>query len=949
MSATFAASAIQLAPQQAGAQQLVANGTTQTTVGNYASAAPGSGLTGSALLAINNGAINSATPLTLSSSGTPSPFRLGPFAAYAANGGQITIAGGSTVTAINTSGLVADGIGASITATNIALTASSTALGVSAGALADNGATIRLDGGSVRYIGPVWDAIRVDNNGRLVTSNTLVAAEGAGAVGINVRAAGGPANVEAVLTNTTISQSGNFGTGILSASGGTVVMDGGSVSTSGDGSRGIYAALPDLRSGMLAPNFTATNVRIETFGNDRANGISSEAGAQVLVNGGSVTTHGVDSHGLFLAYSDNSTGTAIPAAITLNGTSVVTHGASAHGAFLLPGTQLIANNSTIAAHGVGAAGLAAQFNDAPAIARLTNTAVTSDQGPGIVSTGAALDVTADRSSISGKAALFDVGGSGSTLNLLANASTLTGAGLTNAAGISNVALNGASTWNVTGDSVVTKLSNNDSLVAFAAPAGDPSQPASYKTLTTQNYSGANGRIGLNAFLGADGSPSDRLVINGGTASGATSLLVTPSGGAGALTVGDGVLVVNAINGATTAPTAFSLGNRVAAGAYEYQLFHGGRPDTGGNPDDQNWYLRSTVDPTPEPPVNPPTPGEPDNEVPNYRREVPVDMAVPALASRLGLAMLGTYHDRAGEDYLLSGSSAHERPAAWGRVFGEDGSVSYGGRNAFARVGNFERHGPSYSYDLGGLQLGVDLYRKLNDDGSRNTAGVFLGAGRIEADVDAALGGKAGTTRMSGYSVGAYGTRKGSSGWYLDAVAQGTRYDDIQARARYGETLKTDGYGFAASLEGGYPIALSGGWAIEPQAQLVYQHLSFGKRERDSYGLIGFDDSNSLYGRLGGRISKNWDTESGRPTTIWARANVWDSFGARSKTTFAALDGANPVSLSTDLGGSWAQVGVGVSGQIAKNLTAFASGDYNFAIDQGRGTSVSGRVGIRMTW
>ncbi|MBB5501525.1 autotransporter outer membrane beta-barrel domain-containing protein [Paraburkholderia sp. MM5384-R2] len=50
---------------------------------------------------------------------------------------------------------------------------------------------------------------------------------------------------------------------------------------------------------------------------------------------------------------------------------------------------------------------------------------------------------------------------------------------------------------------------------------------SIKTLTTASYTGVNGTISLNTFLGADGSPSDRLIINGGTASGDTLLRTSP--------------------------------------------------------------------------------------------------------------------------------------------------------------------------------------------------------------------------------------------------------------------------------------------------------------------------------------------------------------------------------------------------------------------------------------
>jgi autotransporter family porin len=111
-----------------------------------------------------------------------------------------------------------------------------------------------------------------------------------------------------------------------------------------------------------------------------------------------------------------------------------------------------------------------------------------------------------------------------------------------------------------------------------------------------NYAGAGGRLLVQTVLGGDGSPSDRLAISGtgATGSGSTAINVTNLGGPGALTVADGILVVDAINGGTTAADAFSLGNIVAAGPFEYLLFRGGvTPGT-----ENDWFLRNAVSPPP---------------------------------------------------------------------------------------------------------------------------------------------------------------------------------------------------------------------------------------------------------------------------------------------------------------------------------------------------------------
>ena len=123
-------------------------------------------------------------------------------------------------------------------------------------------------------------------------------------------------------------------------------------------------------------------------------------------------------------------------------------------------------------------------------------------------------------------------------------------------------------------------------------------------LTTTSYTGTGGTIAMNTFLGGDNSPSDRLVINGGTASGTSGLRITNAGGSGDLTLGNGIPVVVATNGGTTASGAFGLSGPVVAGPYEYFLFRGGV--TPGNEND--WFLRNVAGPiAPEPP-GPTTPG-----------------------------------------------------------------------------------------------------------------------------------------------------------------------------------------------------------------------------------------------------------------------------------------------------------------------------------------------------
>ncbi|PXV56935.1 outer membrane autotransporter barrel domain-containing protein [Dyella jiangningensis] len=468
---------------------------------------------------------------------------------------------------------------------------------------------------------------------------------------------------------------------------------------------------------------------------------------------------------------------------------------------------------------------------------------------------------------------------------------------------------------------------------------------------------------LNTGLTQD---SDRLLLSRSTTSGTGTIIVHRVGGTGGITVGDGIQLVATINGATTQPDSFVLGQRVAAGPFEYQLYRGG--SLNGN----DWFLRNSYTPPPAPPippappVPPPPPGPPvppdppppptppapsPAPLPDIRPEVPTDMVVPVLANQLGLEMLGTYHDRQGEDYANLGPSDNTgyRPSSgWGRMFGGSQHVGYGGGDAYDRYHRFTSYGPAYSDDTYGFQTGVDLYRA--DEGDlRTQSGVYVGAARANADVKQIYSGEqAGTVSMDGYAFGGYWTRKASSGWYVDAVLQAMRYDRIRARSFYGLELDTTGWGFIGSLEGGRAFALNEHWSLEPQGQLIYQRVSLDD-VADAYARVTYNGSNALYGRLGLRLLRQWNMGNTYPITAWMRVNAWDAMGPSPKTTFIAPDGLGAYPFSTSLGGRWAQAQLGVAGQISTAISLFASVDYNHVIGVGNGHGIGGRVGVRASW
>ena len=214
-----------------------------------------------------------------------------------------------------------------------------------------------------------------------------------------------------------------------------------------------------------------------------------------------------------------------------------------------------------------------------------------------------------------------------TVNVRAGITTLTGAnsydGATNVhagtlrAGAPNtfspnspVTVAGSGTLDLNGfDQTLAGLTN-----AGVVNMGTGTAPGT--VLTTTRYTGRGGTIAMNTFLGGDNSPSDRLIINGGTARGTSGLRITNTGGSGDLTLGNGIPVVVATSGGTTAPGAFGLSGPVVAGPYEYFLFRGGV--TSGNEND--WFLRNVAGPIPP---EPPGPTRPDPIPPGPTPPTPV--------------------------------------------------------------------------------------------------------------------------------------------------------------------------------------------------------------------------------------------------------------------------------------------------------------------------------------
>jgi autotransporter family porin len=458
---------------------------------------------------------------------------------------------------------------------------------------------------------------------------------------------------------------------------------------------------------------------------------------------------------------------------------------------------------------------------------------------------------------------------------------------------------------------------------------------------------SGGRLLLDTVLnqGGPASSSDVLVVDGTAVGpgGATQMLVRNFGGAGAITVNNGILVVQSVDPTRSVGGVFALGAPAVAGPFEYLLFHGG---VGADAADGNWYLRSTINcgtpGAPMPPCPPtPVPGpNPGPVIPDFRPETSLYAAIPSMALVYGRNLLDTLHERVGEEEDQRGAAPN--PNGWARLIGMHGHREGDLLGIFGS-------GPTYNYDFGGLQAGRDLYRRDNADGSRDHAGVYFAIGDALGKVTHILTGLTGDSDFTGYSFAGYWTHFGAPGWYLDGILQGTLYD-INSNAHRGlQPLQTLGKGFAGSLEAGYPFRFYNGFFIEPQVQAIGQHIDI-DTTRDAGGPIKFDDVNSLLTRIGARFGYTWTLGGGaapRTVTAWIRPNIWHEFLGNPLTEFGSATGFIP--FRADQRGTWGELNAGISGQLNPSTTLYANAAYQERFDNTKTFAYTGKIGARVSW
>jgi outer membrane autotransporter protein len=312
--------------------------------------------------------------------------------------------------------------------------------------------------------------------------------------------------------------------------------------------------------------------------------------------------------------------------------------------------------------------------------------------------------------------------------------------------------------------------------------------------------------------------------------------------------------------------------------------------------------------------------------------VALDSEILAVAQQIGLAQLGTFHDRQGDQILVTG--ADWVPAGWARVIGLYTNQAQSGAADSSFHGN-----------IAGAQAGHDIYAQENDGGQRDHLGVLIGYTHADGHVDGSVGGfldtRAGNLSINANSAGVYWTHIGSAGGYTDTVIMANWFnattDSIQ-------NLHNDTHGksFTVSLEGGKPFQLGDQLKLEPQAQMIWQRIS-ADAFQDPVSSVAFTSSNAFTGRLGLRLEGDF-LHNGQVWQPFLNANIWRNFSGTYNTIFAGTDAIPTYRASTAF-----ELSGGVAAQVTKAVSLFSGVSYVTNLDGVHRRTVQGNFGVRIVW
>jgi len=513
--------------------------------------------------------------------------------------------------------------------------------------------------------------------------------------------------------------------------------------------------------------------------------------------------------------------------------------------------------------------------------------------------------------LSGTKGTFDVVAKEGTGISLTNHSVLTGT-----VDPTDLSVDSSSVWNITGDSLLNAF-RNDGVVTFVPPA--PGTPFAPHTLTVSSLSGQGGTINLNTRLEGSEAPTDRLVIDGGAATGHTRLVVHNEGGLGAATTGNGIQLVSAVNGGTTADDAFDMPDKLAAGSWRYSLWR--------NPADAGWYLTSGAV------------GKAGNE---WVRSGHPDYS-DAAWSFAGLTTQAMSYER----LIANIGDSRTEEGMWSRV---EGGRLHQGQDVGSTPSGDAAGETNYSV----IQVGGDI-GSVETPTSRWRVGLYGATAQTRGHSGRDNGEQAGSVSDQIFSTGAYVHGQYPHGLYVDGQVQVSRHRlNVSLNDSHGR-LTTRGTGLNLSTTAGRELH-AGGMDITPQAQYRVQSLRMDSEVDTAGTRYDAETATRQEVQAGVKVAHTFagTGKEDKSVRVWMMPSVLQSFGQRGNTQ-VGVDGRDETTVTFGPGSEGAAAGVDVGieshisqqGKVNPDVLVGVRGRYQRGLSGSEQDGVGGQVTFKM--
>ncbi|WP_155515064.1 autotransporter outer membrane beta-barrel domain-containing protein, partial [Citrobacter amalonaticus] len=251
-----------------------------------------------------------------------------------------------------------------------------------------------------------------------------------------------------------------------------------------------------------------------------------------------------------------------------------------------------------------------------------------------------------------------------------------------------------------------------------------------------------------------------------------------------------------------------------------------------------------------------------------------------------------------------------------------------------------------------MQLGGDIAQWSSDNTDRYHLGLMAGYANQKARAENQRNGNRADSRISGYSVGLYGTwlqdNATHEGAYVDTWAQYSWFDNTVS-GRDVESEEYDSKGFTASVESGYTWKLAelserNALYIQPKAQITWMGVKADKHKEVNGTRVEGNGDGNLQTRVGVRLfGKGHNTlDDGKDHTF--QPFVEANWIHNSKDFGVSMNGEN-VNLkgARNIG----ELKAGVEGQLTKNVALW--GNVAQQVGNNGYSDTSAMIGIKASF